>query len=499
MAVDYAHEETDRRLAAIEKRVAEVYKKAVEEMRQKLADWYAAFEKEDKEKAALVEKGKMKKKAYLAWRKDEMMEGDRLKAMADTLAEDFTNSDKIAMKIVRGDLEDVYALNANYSAYDIEKNTGANLSWTLYDHDTVERIIRDNPDLLPLPEVNIPLDRRWNKEHVNNAVLQGILQGDSIPKIAQRLENILGMDHNAAVRSARTATTAAECAGRLDTYKYAEKLGIHRKVVWKAVLDGKTRHAHRELDGQMVDVGEPFTVDGYEIRFPGDPSAPGYLIYNCRCAINSVDKFHDPKAPRVAENPVTGKPEIIEGCTYKEWEAAQRAKNPAAWKLYQKKSQNQSADAKQYEEYRNILGSKVPKTLDQFQNLKYNDTEKWKELQTQKRQTVFVNNAPCETTPKKYSGYFLNPEAKHAKDFFDVGYTRDNPLQLRYDMARKFDESKAINRAAKSDGAETFNIFMELGVTKERTFLTGWIRDTPDSKPRIVTAFRKNRRENNDK
>ena len=93
----------------------------------------------------------------------------------------------------------------------------------------------------------------------------------------------------------------------------------------------------------------------------------------------------------------------------------------------------------------------------------------------------------------------MNPEANHAKDFFDVGYTRDNPLQLRYDMARQFDESKAINRAAKSDGAEIFNIFMELGVTKERTFLTGWIRDTPDSKPRIVTTFRKNRRENNDK
>lgn len=322
MAVDYAHEETDRRLAAIEKRVAEVYKKAVEEMRQKLADWYAAFEKEDTEKAALVEKGELKKKAYLAWRKDEMMEGDRLKAMAGTLAEDFTNSDKIAMKIVRDDLEDVYALNANYSAYEIEKNTGANLSWTLYDHDTVERIIRDNPDLLPLPEVNIPLDRRWNKGHVNNAILQGILQGDSIPKIAQRLENILGMDHRAAVRSARTATTAAECAGRLDTYKYAESLGIKLQKQWLATLDDRTRHAHRQLDGQTVDIGKNFEIDGYELEYPGDPKAPGYLIYNCRCTTITIDKFHDKNAPRASK---------LKDVTYDEWKEGQNGKPNRKW------------------------------------------------------------------------------------------------------------------------------------------------------------------------
>ena len=150
----------------------------------------------------------------------------------------------------------------------------------------MERIIRDNPDLLPLPEVNIPLDRRWNKGHVNNAILQGILQGDSIPKIAQRLENILGMDHNAAVRSARTATTAAECAGRLDTYKYAESLGIKLQKQWLATLDDRTRHAHRQLDGQTVDIGKNFEIDGYELEYPGDPKAPGYLIYNCRCTTN---------------------------------------------------------------------------------------------------------------------------------------------------------------------------------------------------------------------
>ena len=198
------------------------------------------------------------------------------------------------MQIVRGDLADVYALNANYAAYSIERDTGLDLSWTLYDHSTVERMIREYPDVLPLPSVDIPLDERWNRQHLNNAITQGILQGESIPHIADRLQRILGMDHTAAVRSARTATTAAECAGRIDTYKQAEAMGIQLKQMWRATLDGKTRHAQRLLDGQMVDIGEKFKVDGYELEYPGDPSAPGYLVYNCRYP-------GDPSAPRASK------------------------------------------------------------------------------------------------------------------------------------------------------------------------------------------------------
>lgn len=494
---DYGHRETDKRLEALEKRVAAVYKQASEEMQQKLAQWYKDFERLDKQKAALVDAGKLPKADYLAWRKGKMVESGRLKALVDTLTADYVNSDKIAMQIVRGDLTDVYALNANYAAYKIEQDANVNISWTLYDHSTVERMIREEPEILPLPSVNVPLDERWNRQHLNIAITQGILQGESIPHIGDRLQRILGMDRTAAIRSARTATTAAECAGRIDTYKYAESIGIELKQQWLATLDGKTRHAHRQLDGQTVDIGKPFHVDGYEIEYPGDPRAPGYLIYNCRCTVVSVDKFHDLNASRAAKNPETGKWETVQG-TYTEWEAKHKAENPEAWELYQKKSQNLASDKKQYAEFKDILGGSAPKSLDAFQNIKYNDPEKWTKLKVQKRQTKFVNNASCETTPKKFSGYFLKPDAKHSNDFFDVGYTQDNPLQLRYDIASQFDESKAFKKSIKNDGAETFNIYMELGVSKKRTFLTGWIKDTPDSIPRIVTAFRKNRGENND-
>jgi hypothetical protein len=57
------------------------------------------------------------------------------------------------------------------------------------------------------------------------------------------------------------------------------------KQIWLATLDSRTRHEHRVLDGQEVNVGEPFIMDGFKIKYPGDPAAPAHLLYNCRCTV----------------------------------------------------------------------------------------------------------------------------------------------------------------------------------------------------------------------
>ena len=301
---DYGHEWTDKRLAVMEKKIAKIYAETLEEAQSRLNEILSTFAEEDKKRADMVKAGTLTQETL--GKKKHLMD------MIDTLADDFSNADRIAMKIVSGEALDVYALNANFAAYDIEQGTGMNLSWTLYDHSTVERMLRDDPDLLPLPSVDIPLDKRWNKQHINAAITKGLLLGDPIDEIAKRLVTVASMDYNAAVRSARTATTAAECAGRIDTYKQAAAIGIQLKQMWRATLDGKTRHAHRMLDGQMVDIGEKFKADGYELEYPGDPSAPGYLVYNCRCTVVSVDKFHDPNAPRASK---------LGDLSYEDWKA----------------------------------------------------------------------------------------------------------------------------------------------------------------------------------
>lgn len=311
---DYGHKETDKRLAVMEKRIAKVYADTLAEAKDKLSAVLAEFRELDEKKAQAVADGKLSKKAYTAWRQELLGKEKHLRDMIDVLTEDFTNADKIAMKIVSGEAKDVYALNANFAAYDIEKKANVNLSWTLYDHSTVERLIREEPNLLPLPSVDVPVDKRWNQKHITAAINRGILLGDPIQDIAKRLVTVASMDLNAAVRSARTATTAAECAGRIDTYKYAQSIGIEMEQEWLATLDGRTRHEHRLLDGQRVAVGEAFHVSGASIRYPGDPQAPGYLIYNCRCTvIGAIKGLEDDDSDDHRKHMI--------GTTYDEWKA----------------------------------------------------------------------------------------------------------------------------------------------------------------------------------
>ncbi len=284
---DPAHKETDKLLAKMEKELHSVYKQAYTEARKTADDFMKQFREMDKDKRQQVKNGTLDKAEYERWRRTQVFQGNNYHQMADTLAADLTNVNKIAASIINGHLPEVYAVNHNYATYEVEKGSKINTQYTLYDRFTVERLMRDNPDLLPKKAaVNVPKDELWNKQHINSSVLQGILQGKSNDDIAKDLAaTITSMSHNSAIRNARTMTTSAENGGRIDSYKRAEKMGINMMQVWTSTLDDRTRHEHIQLDGQKRKVGEPFEVDGYKIDFPADPSAEPFLVYNCRCCL----------------------------------------------------------------------------------------------------------------------------------------------------------------------------------------------------------------------
>ena len=165
------------------------------------------------------------------------------------------------------------------------------------------------------------IDLKYGKQQITGSVTSSILQGKGIGKIADDLQSRMqDMSRASAIRTARTAITAAQNAGRLDTYRAAQDMGIKLKKRWLATLDNRTRHAHAMLDGQTVDVDKPFKVDGYELMYPGDSSAPGYLVYNCRCTqIAEVDGEDTSSGGRRAIDPETGESMLVEDMTYAEW------------------------------------------------------------------------------------------------------------------------------------------------------------------------------------
>ena len=279
------------------------------------------------------------------------MMGKRWESLKETLAQDWANTNAIARSIIEGYMPEAYAINYNWATYTIEHETGINTAFTLYNRETVECLMRDNPQILPKPgesmkntfkefdaykagkDVNISdkkkaaFDKlisenkhiRWQEGKIQSVTLQAILQGEGIGRMAKRIAQTLGeLNHADSVRYARTAMTAAQNAGRQAAFERGASKGIKMKRTWIATLDNRTRDAHRELDGQTVALDEPFTVDGEELMYPGDPSAPGYLIWNCRCRmVRQIEGFEKDVSDLNKRNT-----DHLGNMTYDEWKAA---------------------------------------------------------------------------------------------------------------------------------------------------------------------------------
>ena len=166
------------------------------------------------------------------------------------------------------------------------------VTFTLIDENTVARLQKDGTITLPQKTVDATKDMRWNMKQLNSKLLQGIMNGDPIPKIAQSFTEVIGNNEVSTTRAARTMCTNAENSGRLDSYKNLESQGVIQKKVWIATPDIHTRDAHMEADGQEVDIDEPFILintDGSEceMMFPADPDGDDEQVWNCRCSMRT--------------------------------------------------------------------------------------------------------------------------------------------------------------------------------------------------------------------
>lgn len=321
---DEGHKLTDKELDKLEKRIASVYGDAAKDLQQTIDEYFSKFAKRDAEQRARLEAGEITEDYYKQWRLNQIGRGKRFEALRDRVAERVTKANETAVSYVNDTTPGIYSLNRNYAAYTIEQVAG-NVGFTLWDEQTVKRLIVEQPELMPYypPEraVKRGIDLAYGKKQITASVTSSILQGRSIKGVADDLQSrITTMNRDSAIRTARTAVTGAQNAGRYDSYKAARKMGVKLKAEWLATLDNRTRHSHAMLDGQRREIDKPFEVDGKKILFPGHSLAVDELIYNCRCTIiAAVEGVDTSDAKRRARDPVTGESVIVEDMTYQEW------------------------------------------------------------------------------------------------------------------------------------------------------------------------------------
>lgn len=295
--MDAGHDEIDSIINLMERDVKELYDVAAADLQDKVSDYWRRYDLKNDVKSAQLQAGEITAEQYTQWRTGQLLIGQRWEEQLNVITRDLLNAHNIAESIVHGYLPDVFALSYNYGNFEVDalirgvtngalNSTKFGLSYTLYDRDTVIRLMRDKPEILPPLNPRSEMARKiaegkviqWEKKQVTSELLQGIVQGESNVQIAQRMRSITNADWKSVMRYARTATTGAETAGRLEAYQRAEEAGIQLEKQWLATLDMRTRHSHRMLDGEHVPTNKPFSNGCMR---PGDPNGAPSEIWNC--------------------------------------------------------------------------------------------------------------------------------------------------------------------------------------------------------------------------
>lgn len=297
---DKARKYTDEELAEMAKKLREIYSRAEKELTEKADRYFKRFKAEDAKKQQLVAEGKLSKQDYLEWRKRRIFVGRHWTNMKEQAALNLHNANQIAIDYLNGRLPDIYTTVYNTRANEITEVVPGlagdgygtaipKISFELVNPQTVKTLsLAGGKSFLPYKKLG-PDDIPWNMKRINSEVLQGILQGESMDKIAKRLVKVCNGNEVAAMRTARTLVNTVENQARHQVASDAKDMGCIEIHMWDSAHDGRVRPWHVDADSdygtedKALPVDEPFIVMGEEMMYPGDLAGSPANIYNCRC------------------------------------------------------------------------------------------------------------------------------------------------------------------------------------------------------------------------
>lgn len=307
--MDYIHDRVDSLIDELERELKKKYRETYKAIIEAVEANPDLFIVEDAKR-----KKRMSKRAYRAWQLAEIERNVEIHKLEGAMTARYVEARKTSQAILSGYLIKAYVESINHTAYEIEQRTLIDIKWTIYNGDTVKRLIKTHPQLLPKSEkvereIAERKYKRWSQKKISRAVAESIVKGESMGELAKRFKTFTNMTTGAAIRNARTAMTGAENKGRLDAVEKAMEAGLELKKQWNATLDGRTRHEHRLLDGKVIGAKEEFDTG---LEYPGDPHGKPEMVYNCRCAMKWVFNGLNPKK-NLSLSPKLG------GMSYEEW------------------------------------------------------------------------------------------------------------------------------------------------------------------------------------
>lgn len=300
------------------------------------------------------------------------------------------------------------------------------------------------------------------KKHIAAQVSRGISTGMSFEQVAQQISfkmigtyNTPGGSLAKAMRIARTEGHRIQIQAGMDACYKAKEKGADVVKQWDSTLDGKTRESHQKVDGEIRELDEPFSNG---LMFPGDPSGKAAEVVNCRCALFQRARWALNDSFTKMDNE-TGELVHIDANDYEEFK-----KQYFSQVSSDKVAPTSRANKEQFEKYRQVLGKSSPQTLEEFNKIKYNDTEKWSELKYQYRtvnryevvgdvsadKILELDNAAYYTKKKgfDYSGFSGKEKRRITNDISNGGNVATMELDGKvYFSHSKFDVSGSFEHS----------------------------------------------------
>ncbi|MCH5212258.1 MAG: minor capsid protein [Oscillospiraceae bacterium] len=313
-----------------------------------------------------------------------------------------------------------------------------------------------------------------------------LVSGRSLDKAVKELANSFEVEKFHATTLIHTETAHARALSDAQAYR---DIGIE-DYRYLATLDEVTCDICGGLDGKCFKVSDIKEGENFPVMHP-----------RCRCTSCVAETFG---SGRRARNPLTGRNKVIDDMSYDEWQQNMSPEEKQAFAAAQRSYRNKAADKRQHEQYRKILGKDVPRSLDKFQELKYNNTnaEMWRFVKLDyKRQNALVEhpelslpNAKTATADdRKFTHYLFSEtnkkgQAKGRAFTSRLGYDINNYPELKQEIL-----TRAAKYPAKLKGNNEHGDLYEQKIVlygnkgKPANVILGWINS--DTSTRMTSAY----------
>ena len=445
-------------------RLEELYKETLEQIKKDIAYWYLRFAKKNRvtyaEAQRILNANELEEfhwtvQKYIrygqseilsdAWRKElenasirvhiTRLESLQLQLKNHIETEYAQRITDITHLLKSGLEEDIYR-----NAYEIEKGLNIGVDLHKYNESEID-------DMLKKPwcsDGKVFSERLWGRKQqlvadlVEKDLPQALIRGESSDKIIDRWAEKLDTDRKAVARVVQTERAYVNSRAALESYK---KLGV-KKYQILATLDTRTSNICRSMDLKVFDIKD------YKIGVTANP-------FHCHCRTTTspyFDDFTEDEKIAMKDSETNAYKKVPADMTYDEWYKEYVKDSPKAL-VEEKKIKNKLSDKKQYGEYKKILGDEFPKSFEDFRKIKYNDINKYKDLEIKYNDSVVKNllkehdiELVDKISDKLYSVKNYRPDIKdmkqHAKDNLQ---NKSDRSSMTADKAKEFiDNAKLV-------------------------------------------------------